>query len=99
MFNLIAEKGKYHIRRGGGQDILHLTLTFDLKNILVSKKKKKCIPSSQTSVSILIAFKLLLWRGLQFNFALFVTSLVRRIPSSSSIISDEDSESELFFRC
>lgn len=56
-------------------------------------------PSGQTSVSILIAFRLLLWRGLQFNFVLLVTSLVRSNPSSSSIMSDEDSDSELFFRC
>lgn len=57
-------------------------------------------PSSQTSVSMLIqaGLILLLWRGLQLGF-LVISGWVSSMPSSSSIISDDDSDIELFFKC
>ena len=41
---------------------------------------------------------LLLWRGLQLGF-LVISGWVSSMPSSSSIISDDDSDIELFFKC
>lgn len=57
-------------------------------------------PSSQTSVSMLIqaGLILLLWRGLQLGFFV-ISGWVSSMPSSSSIISDDDSDIELFFKC
>lgn len=57
-------------------------------------------PSSQTSVSMLIqaGLILLLWRGLQLGFFV-ISGWVSNMPSSSSIISDDDSDIELFFKC
>lgn len=66
----------------------------------ISRSVPNYPPSSQTSVSMLIqaGLILLLWRGLQLGFFV-ISGWVSSMPSSSSIISDDDSDIELFFKC
>lgn len=71
----------------------------DISSSITYAQVKSAIPSSQTSVSMLMqaGLILLLWRGLQFDFFV-ISGWVNKVPSSSSIISDEDSDIEIFFR-
>lgn len=75
-------------------------LILSWEKFLMTRDQLMYQPSSQTSVSMLIqaGLILLLWRGLQLGFFV-ISGWVSNMPSSSSIISDDDSDIELFFKC
>lgn len=96
-----TEIQKYRIGGGGSSDRVRSTARTHCDGdggARSSRGRSASVTRSQTSVSMLMALMLLLWRGLQFCLRANWSRVTKR-PSSSSTRSDDDSLNELFFMC